>query len=55
MTLHPVFRAVCLFVLMGALLLLYGIHPIAGWATLTMLAIGTVVVRCRRPHKLIAD
>ncbi len=55
MIVHPAFRAVCLVVLMAALLLLYRIHPIAGWATLTMLAIGTAVVRHRRPGKVVAN
>lgn len=42
------FRAVSLIVILAALLLLYRIHPIAGWATLTMLALGTVVARRRK-------
>ncbi len=52
---HRGFRLISLVVLMAALLLLYRVHPIAGWATLTMLAIGTVVARCRKTSKVIAD
>ncbi len=49
------FRVVSLVVLMAALLLLYRVHPIAGWSTLMMLALGTVIVRRRRPRSVIAN
>ena len=55
MTLRRAFRAVSLVVIMAALLLLYRIHPFAGWATLTMLALGTAVARRRKMSKVIAD
>ena len=48
------FRVVSLFVIMAALLLLYRVHPIAGWATLTMLALGTVVARRRKVKPAVA-
>ncbi len=55
MTVHRAFRAVSLVVIMAALLLLYRVHPIAGWATLTTLALGTAVARRRKVKALVAD
>lgn len=48
MGLSRAFRAISLVVVLAALLLLYAIHPIAGWTTLTLLAAGTVVARHRK-------
>jgi hypothetical protein len=42
------FRLISLAVLMAALLLLYRIHPIAGWATLTALFVGALAARRRK-------
>jgi len=48
------FQVVAFLALMAALLLLYGLHPIAGWAALTLLGVGTIVVHRRRTSKVIA-
>jgi hypothetical protein len=47
-TLRHAFRAISAAALMAALLLLYYIHPIAGWTTLAVLFIGTIVARRRK-------
>jgi hypothetical protein len=49
------FRVVSLIAIMAALLLLYRIHPVAGWVTVTMLALGTVVGRRRKVKPVVAD
>ena len=54
MTSRRVFRAISLVSILAALLLLYGIHPVAGWTTLAMLAVGTVVARRRRVREAVA-
>ena len=48
------FQVVAFLALMAALLLLYGLHPIAGWAALTLLGVGTIVVHRRKTSKVIA-
>ncbi len=54
MTSRRAFRATWLVVILAALLLLYGVHPVAGWSTLAMLALGTVVVRRRKMGAAVA-
>ncbi len=49
------FRLVSLVVLMAALLLLYRVHPVAGWTTLAMLALATVVAKCRKTSRVVAQ
>jgi len=41
------FRAISLVAIMGALVLLYLVHPVAGWTTLTVMG-GMVVLGRRR-------
>jgi CBS-domain-containing membrane protein len=40
---------------MAALLLLYCIHPTAGWTTLTVLFVGTVVARRRKANVAVRE
>jgi hypothetical protein len=42
-TVSRTFRAISIVALMAALLLLYRIHPIAGWTTLAVLLGGAVI------------
>jgi hypothetical protein len=49
------FRIVSLIAIMAALLLLYRVHPFAGWSTLAVLGLGTFVARCRKASPVVAD
>jgi hypothetical protein len=40
---------------MAALLLLYYIHPIAGWTTLAALFVGTIVARRRKVNVALGE
>jgi len=40
---------------MAALLLLYCTHPVAGWTTLTVLLVGTVVARRRKANATVQE
>ncbi len=53
--LQRAFRAVSLVVLMAALLLLYSVHPIAGWTTVAALGVGTIVARLRKMTAVVAE
>ncbi len=55
MTFHSAFRVISGAVLMATLVLIYRVHPIAGWATLTMLAVGTLIARRRKPSGIVVD
>lgn len=41
-------RAIALLVMMSGLLFLYRIHPVAGWATLSVMFAGSLIARHRR-------
>lgn len=55
MTLRRIFRAISLVVVMAVLLLLYRIHPIAGWATLAVLGLVTFVAHRRKVTAALAE